>query len=171
MNSAQLHLAFTHVPVILSLTGSVMLIVALLMKNNTLVKTSYVVLVVAAIAAIPVFFSGEEAEEAVEHLPGVSESIISKHESLATASMIAISVAGGLSLIALLLYKQPMILKAAKLLVLAVALISGGLMTQTAHLGGQIRHSEIRTGAASQNPNEAGNEKGGQENDNEKDDD
>ena len=168
MNSAQLHLAFTHVPVILSLIGLVMLIVALLMKNNTIIKTSYIVLTAAAVSAIPVFLTGEEAEEAVEHLPGVSESIISKHESFATASMISIAVVGGFSLIALFLYKHQLLSRIAKSSVLLLAFISGGLMAQTAHLGGQIRHTEIRGGAALQN-NEAGNETPNKQN--EKDED
>ena len=34
---------------------------------------------------------------------------------------------------------------------LVIAIISGGLMAQTAHLGGQVRHTEIRNGLALQN--------------------
>lgn len=49
MNSAQMHLALTHVPVILSIAGLIMLTVALLLKNATLTKTSYSVILVAGI--------------------------------------------------------------------------------------------------------------------------
>ena len=65
MNSVQMHLALTHVPVILSFVGLVMLVAALILKNTTLTKTSYIILIIAGVAALPVFFSGEGTEEAV----------------------------------------------------------------------------------------------------------
>jgi hypothetical protein len=52
--------------------------------------------------------------------------------------------------------------------VLLLAIASGGLMAQTAHLGGQIRHTEIRNGIAQQNVNEAGGTNGNEQH--EKDD-
>jgi uncharacterized membrane protein len=150
MNSVQLHLALTHVPVILSLVGVVMLIVALLIKNNILIRASYVVLVVAGVAAIPVFLTGEGAEEAVENLPGVSESIIEEHEEVAKFAMIAISVAGFFALAAIVLQRWLNTARIARIFVLLISLVSAGLMIQTAHLGGQIRHSEIRNSASLQ---------------------
>ena len=150
MNSVQLHLALTHVPVILSLVGVVMLIVSLIIKNNILIKASYVILLIAGIAAIPVFLTGEGAEEAVENLPGVSESIIEEHEEVAKFGMIAISVAGFFALAAFVLQRWQNTARIARILVLLIALVSAGLMIQTAHLGGQIRHSEIRNSASLQ---------------------
>jgi uncharacterized membrane protein len=158
MNSVQMHLALTHVPVILSMVGLTMLVVAFFIKNPTVTKISYYVLVVAGISAIPVFFTGEGAEEAVEHLPGVSESFIEEHEEVAKLSMIAISVAGVAALAALLSFSRHSVFKVVKVVVLILALVSGGLMAQTAHLGGQIRHTEIQGGIAFQNSNEAGGE-------------
>jgi uncharacterized membrane protein YuzA (DUF378 family) len=156
MNSVQMHLALTHVPVILSLVGLVMLIVALLAKNPTLTKTSYIIILIAGVTALPVFFSGEGTEEAVEHVPGVSEDIIERHEEVAKLAMIAIAAAGLMSLLALFSYKWVVVTRFAKVLVLLLTIASGGLMAQTAHLGGQIRHSEIRNGVALQQGNEAG---------------
>ena len=40
------------------------------------------------------------------------------------------------------------------MVVLVLAISSGGLMVQTALLGGQIRHTEVRNGLAVQNLNE-----------------
>jgi hypothetical protein len=154
MNSVQVHLALTHVPVILSLVGSVMLIVAFFIKNITLTKTSYVLLLVAGIAAIPVFLTGEGAEEAIENLPAVSESVIEKHEDVAKLAMTSITAAGLLALIALFSFRWPAPSRVFKVMVLLLAIASAGLMVQTAHLGGQIRHTEIRNGFAIQNGNE-----------------
>jgi uncharacterized membrane protein len=156
MNSVQMHLALTHVPVILSLVGLIMLIVAFLTKNSTLTKTSYVVLLIAGFAAIPVFFTGEGTEEAIEKLPGVSEAVIERHEEVAKLAMVSVSAAGLLALAALFLFRWQVASRVFKLVVLLLAITSAGLMAQTAHLGGQIRHTEIRNGIVLQNGNEAG---------------
>lgn len=172
MNSVQMHLALTHVPVVLSLVGLIMLAVAFFIKNSTITKTSYVMLLIASIAVIPVFFTGEGTEEAIENLPGVSEAIIERHEDVAKLAMIAITVAGLAALAALFSFKWQLATRVFKVVILLLAITSGGLMVQTAHLGGQIRHTEIRSGVVLQN----GNENGGQNEGNagqqqEKDDD
>ena len=83
MNSSQIHLALTHVPVILSMVGFVVLVVAMLKRNDILARTGFYLVLFAGIFAVPVFFTGEGAGEIVEHLPGVSESVIEEHEELA----------------------------------------------------------------------------------------
>ena len=167
MNSVQMHLALTHVPVILSFVGLVMLLVALLIKNTTLTKTSYIILIIAGVAALPVFFSGEGTEEAVEHAPGVSEAIIERHEEIAKLAMISIAAAGISALVALFSFRWFHAARVLKALVLLLAITSGGLMAQTAHLGGQIRHTEIRNGLAAQNGNDNGDKNDMQGNSNE----
>jgi uncharacterized membrane protein len=158
MNSVQVHLALTHVPVILSLAGLIMLAVAFFVKSATLTKTSYVLIFIAGIAAIPVFFTGEGTEEAIEHLPGVSDAVIERHEDVAKLAMISIAVAGLAALAAISSFRWQIATRVFKVVVLVLAIVSGGLMAQTAHLGGQIRHTEIRNEVTFQN----GNEKGGQ---------
>ena len=160
MNSVQMHLALTHVPVLLSLVGLIMLIVGFIIKNNTVIKTSYVLLFISGMAALPVYFSGEGAEEAVENLPGVSENIIESHEEIAKFSMISIAAAGFFSLAALFAFARKGLSRIFRIVVLLLAITSGGLMIQTAHLGGQIRHTEIRNGGVS---NEAASESGSNE--------
>ena len=155
MNSVEMHLALTHVPVILSLVGLIFLIVAILKRNRTLTKTSYIIILIAGVAALPVFFSGEGAEEAVEHLPGISEATIERHEGVAKLAMIAIAATGVLSLAALYFFRWVVASHILKATVLLLAVTSGGLMAQTALLGGQIRHSEISSAVAAQGTNEA----------------
>jgi hypothetical protein len=138
----------------LSITGLLMLIVSFIIRNTTLTKTSYFIIMIAGVAAVPVYLTGEETEEAIEHLPGVSESIISKHEEIAKWAMISVVAAGGAALFAFFSFKWMAIAKVSKVLVLILSLTTGGLMAQTAHLGGQIRHSEIRNGGTVQNGNE-----------------
>ena len=158
MNSVQMHLALTHVPVILSLVGLIMLIVAFFIKNSTITKTSYILILTAGITALPVFFTGEGTEEAIENLPGVSESVIGRHEEVAKLAMISIAAAGLVALAALFSFRWQIAARLFKVVVVLLAITSGGLMAQTAHLGGQIRHTEITSVVAKQNNSEpAGN--------------
>ena len=172
MNSVQMHLALTHVPVVLSLAGLIMLAVAFFIKNSILTKTSYILILIAGMAAIPVFFTGEGTEEAIENLPGVSETVIERHEDVAKLAMISITVAGLAALAALFSFRWQIATRVFKIVVLLLALASGGLMAQTAHLGGQIRNTEIRSGVALQNSNEnSGQNEGNAGQQQEKDDD
>ena len=158
MNSVQIHLALTHVPVMLSIIGFMVLIASTIKKNSTLLKTAYILLVAAGVTAVPVFLTGEGAEEAIEHLPGVSEGIIEEHEEVAQQSMFAIAAAGLVALAALIvpgLQATARILKGA-VMILGVA--SLGLMVETAHLGGLIRHTELRDAVALRNSSEGGNQ-------------
>jgi len=148
MNSSQIHLGLTHVPVILSFVGLVLLGVALLRRNEVLTKASFYIFLSAALFAIPVYFTGEDTEEIVEHLPGVSESIISRHEQFAAISFTVVLLCGVISLAGLIFYKYTGFAKLIRYTVFAFAIGSAGTMAQTAHLGGQIRHTEIRTHAA-----------------------
>lgn len=170
MNSVQMHLALTHVPVILSLVGLIMLIVAFSKKNTTLIKSSYVLLLVSGVAAVPVFLTGEGAEKAVENLPGVMEAIIEKHEKMATLAMTSIAITGLLALAALISFRLGTA-RWFKLVMLLLAIAAGGLMMQTAHFGGQIRHTEIRNDATLQDGNKTSDESRGKVKQQEKDDD
>ena len=68
---------------------------------------------------------------------------------MAKLAMIAIVAAGIVALAALFSFKWVVPAGIFRIAVLLLALTSGGLMAQTAHLGGQIRHSEILNGAVS----------------------
>ena len=150
MNSVRMHLALTHVPVVLSFVGLIMLVIAFFIKNSSVTKTSYILILIAGVAAIPVFLT----EEAIENLPGISEAIIERHEEAAKLAMISIAAAGLTALAALFSFKWHLAFRLFKFVVLLLAIASGGLMAQTAHLGGQIRHSEIRNAGELQNRNE-----------------
>ncbi len=150
MNSSQIHLALTHVPVILSLVGLVVMAVAIIRKNDTLTMTSFYLLLFAGVFAIPVFFTGEGAEEAIEHLPGISETDIERHEDLAKYSFGLVSLTAIIALAGLLLYKRAKLLRLIRPFVFLLGLVTTGIMVVTAHLGGQVRHTEIRSGFTTQ---------------------
>ena len=142
MNATQIHLALTHVPVILSFTGLAFLIGSYFIKNPFLTKVAFFTLAAAALFALPVYFTGEGTEHAIENLPGVSEPIIEEHEEVAKIALIVI-IATGLAALAGIFFTGRFA-KGMRIAVLVLAIGSAGALAQTAHLGGQIRHSEIR---------------------------
>lgn len=148
MSIVHLHLWLNHVPVVGSIIGIALLGYALVRRNSELSKLSLALFVLLGAVAIAVFFTGEPAEEAVQRLPGFSESITERHEELALFSTIALVGFGVVGLAALAYYRRRLLPRWIAAASLAVSLTIGGLLAATANLGGQIRHSEIRSGAA-----------------------
>ena len=146
MNAAQIHLALNHAPLFLSVIGGGILILGMIQKNETFKTLSLFLMVAAALFTIPVFLTGEGTEELVEHLPGVTENLIEKHEDMAKIALIIISISGVTALAGIFLRKKASMAKIVFALCLLLSLASFGTMAQTAHLGGLIRHSELQAG-------------------------
>jgi uncharacterized membrane protein len=147
MNSSQIHLALTHIPVILSLTGLAIFFVSLFSKSQQAGRIALYILITAGLFTLHVFFTGEGAEEAVEKMPGVAGALIEKHEDAAKVSLWIILLTALLSLAALVRIKMKNLLPVLKFPVLILAVLSAGAMALTAHYGGQIRHTEINSKA------------------------
>ncbi|RMF91865.1 MAG: hypothetical protein D6736_04590 [Nitrospinota bacterium] len=146
MDWAHLHLVLTHIPVVGVLFGFGLLVLALLRESRELKLISLSLFVLVALFTLLAYLTGEPAEEMVEHLPGVSESIIDRHEEAARLSLVAMGVLGVVSLGSLLSFRHRQgIPYRLTLIVLTLALLVGGSIAWTANLGGQIRHPEIRT--------------------------
>ena len=160
MSWGYLHLVLNHVPVIGMFLGLLLLLVAFVRNSEELKKVTLALLVLIALVTIPVYLTGEPAEEMIENIPGTSEAMIEQHEDAALFSMIAVEVTGITALAGLLIFgrkKRPGNLLA--IVTLALSMICGGLLAWTANLGGQIRHTEIRSGVGS--PSETEKDKSG----------
>ncbi len=148
MSQVHLHLLITHLPVFGSILGAFVLGYGLWVKNDHTKIAAYLLFVLSAIGAGIAYLTGEGAEEAVEDLPGVSEMIMKQHEQFAMYALISLLILGALSLVSLFLtYKKSVFANTFSLITMVVSLISFALVAQTGNLGGQIRHTEIRTGA------------------------
>ena len=165
MNAAHLHLMLNHLPVIGIPLGLIMLLLALRKGSSDLRRFSYVFLVAIALISIPAFLSGEGAEEVVEHLPGVSEALIESHEEVAEIAWALTLISGALSLLLEISERLsrwvPLRGRVLTLLVLCLVGASGTLL-YTGNLGGQIRHTEIRSDALSAAGVPGGGEAGGE---------
>jgi len=149
MNWAHLHLLSNHLPVLGTVFGLGLLGWAVLRRNDAVQHVALGTFVVVALLALPAYFTGEPAEDVVEHVVGVAESSIEAHEAAALVALIGVEVVGLLALIALYRARagRPTSGLATRA-VLIVATVAAGLMAWTANLGGQIHHAEIRPGAA-----------------------
>jgi hypothetical protein len=157
MNPAHLHLLLTHLPVLGAIFAVPLLATALLTRCTAVRRMALGAVVVVALLGLPTYFTGEAAEDAVEGLPGVSEALVERHEEAAARALAALEVAGAVALLGLALTLRARQVPAWILLAtLLVTAVGAGLLGWTANLGGQIRHIEIRAGAAAS----AGDEEG-----------
>jgi uncharacterized membrane protein len=157
MSFTHLHLFLNHFPVIGTILGIVLLGVALLRRSSELGKVSLGLFVGLAAVAILVYLTGEPAEDAIEKLPGFSEAITERHEEFALIATIGLGIFGGLSLGALALFRKRPLPRWVTMSAFSLSLVAGGLMGYTAMLGGQVRHTEVRSGLVMLSP--AGQEK------------
>ncbi len=123
-------------------------------RNASLTKAGFVALVAVAVLAIPAYLTGEPAEEIAEGLPGVAHSIIEQHENVAKAALIVTLVAGVAALAGLWFSRGKAVAGWCSSSALVLAVVAAGLMAWTANLGGQVRHTEIRTTAPSSSTHE-----------------
>lgn len=148
MNSAHIHLLVNHIPVFGVAFGLLALLWSLARSNPEMRKAAILLFVVSGIFSFIALQSGERAEEVVEHLPGVSESLLHAHEEaaeLANGFVAALAVASlGM---AFAQRRGQRLLKISQFAVVALAVLSTGLLARAANLGGQIRHTEIRDSA------------------------
>jgi hypothetical protein len=85
----------------------------------------------------------------VEKFPEVSKPIIERHDQAAAIAFTAILIAGIAAFIGLLRFRRgkktpPWFIGS----ILGALLVVSGLMVWTANLGGQIRHTEVRSSSS-----------------------
>lgn len=148
MNTAHWHLLLNHLPIIGTVVGTLILVSGYLIKNNATIKqTALGVLVFSSLTAIPAYFTGEGAEEIVEEIPGVAESVIEVHEDLGKIFLIVALVLGALSLVTLLSATFKLKITSLLYVIVLVAAIGTGIFAkEVGTSGGEIRHTEIRSG-------------------------
>lgn len=150
MNAIHLHLMLNHIPVLGTAFGLGLLILALFRKSEELKKAALGVFVIVALFAVPVYLTGEPAEDVAKPLPGVSKPLIEQHEEAAVVAFTGIVVLGVAALAGLIVFRRGKLVPAWFGFVMIIAsLFASGLMAWTANLGGQIRHTEIRAGGSS----------------------
>lgn len=148
MEPVHLHLLTNHVPVIGAFFGALVLVIGMIRKSPPTLAAAYWIFVLSALLGVVAYFTGEGAEEAVEHLPGVSKNLIGTHEDVGKFTLISLIVLGALSIFGLIRSKNHYDkIKSLAMISLFVALIGFGIGAYTAYTGGLVRHTEIRPGS------------------------
>lgn len=147
MSFTHLHLLSSHFPVIGAFLGIALLGFAVLRKSDELGKTSLWLFAGLGAISVAVYFTGEPAEEAIEKLPGFSEAITERHEEFAQFATIVFASFSAIALGALAIIRKKPLPRWLMLGAFALSLVAGGMMGYTAMLGGQVGHTEIRSGA------------------------
>lgn len=143
MNPTHIHLLLNHFPIVGTLIGSAVLFYGIIKGQNSGKTTGAFIIVMMALIAIPVFLTGEPAEESVEHLAGISEELIHDHEETSEKAFWLMEATGAISLVALLLYKRKSTFAPkAFWIAFAFSAITFLAMAWTGYLGGKIRHPE-----------------------------
>lgn len=147
-NDAHLHLILNHLPILGVLFGLLIMAGGFLLKNNAVKRTALGMFVLSAVCAIPAYLTGEPAEEMVENLPGVTENLMEAHEDLANIFLWVTGALGALSLLTFFAdLKAKTIASTLYGITFVAALGSMVLAQRVGASGGEIRHTEIRTGA------------------------
>jgi uncharacterized membrane protein len=148
MNDAHLHMIVNHFPIIGTIFGLGILITGIILKNNTVKSTAYVLFTVAAIFAAFSMGTGDGAEELVEDMPSIGKQIIHQHEEMAEKLAIVLYVLAAISLAGLYLnFKKHAKAQLVTIAALVIAIGATFLAQQTGTTGGEIRHTEIRPNA------------------------
>lgn len=147
-----------------------MLVLGFLSRSDAVKRASLVVLLGMALMTIPVYLTGEPAEDRVESVAGISKTMIEEHEGAAKLAFAAMGLSGLVALVVMLIsFRFAKYANLGFAASLAVSLFAFGLVARTANLGGQIRHTEIRSATAQNiNDSDAKQKTSGKEDDDDK---
>lgn len=146
MNAAEVHLMVNHIPVLGTLVVAGLLAYALARDEEPVVRAALWLLVVVGLMGVVTYLTGEPAEEVVEDVVGVSESIIESHQDFALWGLIATVVATLAAVVVLFVRRGKAVGRRNAWLVLVLTLGAFATLSYTAYLGGRINHPEIRSG-------------------------
>jgi uncharacterized membrane protein len=147
MNATQLHLIFTHLPII-GLGFAILLnLIAVLRKSAELQKLSLWFYLLLGILTLLAYLTGDSAAEIMKTYPGITEDIIEPHENIALFFFIGLMITTALSMAALYITKTKRhLLSRFSIYLLTAGILISFLAVKTGSTGGAIRHTEIKEG-------------------------
>lgn len=147
MNGAHWHLVVNHLPIIFPIVGVIVMITGLISKSEAVKRTAFMIFILGALASIAAMTTGEGAEEIVEKINVVTENYIESHEETAETFALLSYILGSISLLGLWAsFKQKTFSNIIAIVTLVFAFVVLFFGKQTGTTGGEIRHTEIRSG-------------------------
>jgi hypothetical protein len=145
------HLVLNHLPSVGTLVAVCLLATAQSVGNRDVVRASLLLFVVLSLLAIPTFVTGAAAGSAIRSAPGISEPALAAHQDAALLALAALLATGWLAWFTLWRdRRRPALGGWGPAAVLGSGVLALALMLQTARLGGDINHPEIRVGVPAQ---------------------
>lgn len=138
---ASIHLLSNHLPILGSLFGVLLLAISFFKPQFQTTFSAYILLLISGIGGVVAYFSGEDAEEHVEHIGGISHKVIHLHEEMAENTLFFIFLLSAVAIIGLWAERaQWSSRKKIALGALVIGIIAFVLFAFTGYLGGHIRH-------------------------------
>lgn len=144
LNAAQLHLMINTLPPIISCLALVVMIIAFWWRSEMVKRLALLMIGSVAPLIAPVYYTGQKAVVVVGNLPGVPLSLIGRHQESVFLTWIAAGIASAVALSGFIACRKRPLPTWLIAVTLAVSLLTDGLILRTAHLGGSIRHPEVR---------------------------
>jgi len=147
-NVVHIHLLLNHFPIIGTIIGLGLFLIALIGRSEDLQRASLVVFLGMALITMPTFMSGSAAQDAIKYLPGVPVALITAHLNASLLAYVFIEITGAFAWFGLWEYRRNGQLGRATLTtVLLLSVVTIVLMSNAGNLGGKIRHEEIMYGS------------------------
>lgn len=147
MDELHLHLVVNHLPIIFPIVGIIILLIGIFSKSEVTKRNAYIIFILGAIASIAAIVTGENAENSATQIAGLSENLIEKHADVSEIFAILTYVLGGISLLALIAsFRNSALSKYAPFAVGILAIVCLFFAQKVGTTGGEIKHTEIRTG-------------------------
>ena len=142
MDLTHIHLLLNHFPIVGTLIGGGVMLWGMARNQKTMQAVAAVIVIAMTLMAVPVYLTGEPAEELVENIPGISENALEEHEEAAELAIWVMAAAGMASLAGLLLrYRSSS--KVPFTIATILTFLAFAAMARVGYLGGQIRHTEL----------------------------
>jgi uncharacterized membrane protein len=141
------HLILNHVPSAGFVFALVFYVAALLAGNDGMKRGSLILFLICSIVGVPTYVTGTAAMWALTQPPNpeISKAVINAHRDMALWTLFGLGFTGAAAWIELWRYRYfGRFSKLSLALVLLLAVVTLGIMTETGHRGGQINHPEIR---------------------------
>ncbi len=147
MDELHLHLVVNHLPIIFPIVGIIILFIGIFAKSEVTNRNAFLIFILGAITSIVAMNTGESAENSATKIAGLSENLIEKHAEVSEIFAALTYVLGAISLVALIAsFRNSVISKYAPFGVGLLAIVCLFFAQKVGTTGGEIKHTEIRTG-------------------------
>ena len=133
-----LHPAIVHFPIVLILIGTLVAVIALILRRGPLPWVAAGLLSLGSLGALAAAWSGEEDAEMAGEISTRAESLLDEHEEWGETTRNVAMVAAVLAVVAAALSRFPRAALVLSILTVVFSLFASYCVAQTGHYGGQL---------------------------------